>query len=113
VIRTATVLAVAYAIGFAVLLIPLALLGLFFAPRDSVGGVVSGFVVLALLVLVVYPLLIWIFTAAALLIYNAAAKLTGGIEVDVERLQPPPAPFGTAQGLYQDWPQPGGGWPSR
>ena len=82
VIRTATVAAVMYAIGFAILLVPIAILGLAAQPGcRAVGGVI----VVGLALVVVYPLGIWIATALACLLYNLTAKWVGGIEVDVER----------------------------
>jgi len=121
VIRTATVVAVAYAIGFAILAIPLAFIALA-APR---GAFAMAAIVPAMLfaLLVVYPLLIWVFTAIACLIYNLVARWLGGIEVEIERLQPPgsapygypgygqtsgPAPWTSGQG---QWPPGPGQWP--
>jgi membrane protease YdiL (CAAX protease family) len=107
VLRTATVVAVAYAIAFAFVAIPLALIGLA-APR---GAFAMAAVVPALLfvLLVVYPIVIWVFTAIACLVYNLAARFVGGIEVQVERppqawTAPPGAWAGQAPGGWQPGP---------
>ena len=99
VIRTATVVALAYVIVFAILFLPFALLSVAFAPR---GGslVVAGIIFFAVILLVVYPLMIWIFTAIACLVYNLAARWVGGIEVEIER--PPTWAPPAVQG---GWPQ--------
>lgn len=83
VVRTATVVAVAYAIGFGIIAIPLALIGLA-APRGAFAAAAVVPIFLFVL-LVVYPLVIWVFTAIACLVYNLAARWVGGIEVEIER----------------------------
>lgn len=84
VVRTATVVAVAYAIAFAIVLVPFAILALALGERS--GAVSFGAILMVgVLLLVVYPLLIWIATALACLVYNLAARWVGGIEVQVER----------------------------
>ncbi len=105
VIRTATVVAVMYAIVFAIIFIPIALLALAAGPR---GGVVTGpsIALFMVVLLVVYPLLIWVFTAIACLLYNLAARFVGGIEVEVER---PPQMWTQSPGWT---PQPQPGWGS-
>ena len=105
VLRTATVVAVAYAIVFLVIAIPLALLGLA-APRGGFGAAFIGFFLFVLLV--VYPLIIWVFTALACLVYNLAARFVGGIEVEVERRQ---EPWMAAPTWSPDAPPPWGGPP--
>ena len=45
----------------------------------------------ALIAAILYGILGWIFTAIACAIYNLAARFTGGIEVQVDRVAPPPA----------------------
>ncbi len=108
VVRTATVVAVAYAIVFAIIAIPLALLALA-APRGAFGAAVAVLPFFLFVLLVVYPLLIWVFTALACLVYNLAARLVGGIEVDVERR--PPDAWTAAPAWSPDSPQPWGGSP--
>ena len=106
VIRTATVVAVMYAIAFAVVFVPIALFGLLAGLSTERGGgvVVAGILLLGVVLLVVYPILIWVVTALACLVYNLAARWVGGIEVDVERRPQAwtPGPAWTSQ--------PSGGW---
>jgi hypothetical protein len=79
----------------AVLVVPGVLFILLAVPRGTavpVGALLGG----ALAALVFYPLLGWVFTAIACLIYNFAARWAGGIEVQVERVQAagyPPAGY--------------------
>jgi len=105
VIRTATVVTLAYVLVFAIVFLPLALFSLAFAPRGAGGGslVVAGMVFFAVLLLVIYPIFIWIFTALACLVYNLAARWVGGIEVEIER--PPTWAPPAVQG---GWPQSAG-----
>jgi len=103
VIRTATVVAVAYAIAFAIILIPIALIGLAVGAQP-VGGALTAMVSIGVVLVVVYPLLIWVATAIACLIYNLAARWVGGIEIDVERPTVAPPPRAAAP-----WPTPGAG----
>jgi len=101
-----------YAIGFAIVLVPLGVLGVVVSGGNS-GAALAAFLFAAVLLLVVYPAILWVVTAIALLIYNLAAKITGGIEVDVERLQPPAGNWpGYAPGYDQGWSQQGS-WPPR
>ena len=102
VLRTATVVAVAYAIVFAIIFVPIALLGLAFVPGgDAVSGL-AGMLSIGVVLVVVYPLIIWVGTALACLIYNLAARLVGGIEFEIER----PAPVPMAGQPQPPWPQP-------
>ncbi|HUG48643.1 MAG TPA: hypothetical protein VMP67_09540 [Candidatus Limnocylindria bacterium] len=105
VIRTATVVAVAYAIAFAILAVPLVLIALS-APRGAFG-LAAAIPAMLIALLVIYPLLIWVLTAVACLVYNLAARWVGGIEVDVERVAHthaasgyPGQPYGQATWQY-------------
>ena len=101
VMRTATVVAVAYAIVFAIIFVPLALLGLAFVPGEAASAL-AGLLAAGVVLVVVYPLIIWIVTALACLIYNLAARLVGGIEVEIERTALVPS----AGPQQPPWPQP-------
>lgn len=95
VVRTATVVAVLYMVIAAIFAIPFALLAA--AAGSSVGSVgdvnLAGILTIVLLAVVGYGVLGWVFTAIACLLYNLVAGWTGGIEVQVERVDaPPPAP---------------------
>jgi hypothetical protein len=104
VLRTATVVAVAYAIVFAIIFVPLLLLGVAFVPGDAAAAL-GGWLAAGVVLLVVYPLIIWVVTALACLVYNLAARLVGGIEVEIERAAP--APLAGQQ--QPPWPLPPGG----
>lgn len=115
VIRTANVVALIYAIVVAILAIPLVLLFLavsntFQRPGLRVPVIGAGEVVtFAITAIIAYGIGGWIATAIGCLIYNFAAKLTGGIEVEVDRFERPapqlPATWGTAPGPAQAWQQ--------
>jgi transmembrane protein DUF3566 len=102
VIRTATVVAVIYALLVIIVFIPVILLlsvagtttttpGLGTVEGTGLGaiGLVGG-LALGLVVALLYAIVAWIFTAIACLFYNLAARFVGGIEVQVERLDTPP-----------------------
>jgi hypothetical protein len=91
VIKTATVVAVMYAVIVAVVIIPLAILAVAFGRGDSGGAGVVGFLVFGLLAALIYGVFGWIFTAIACAVYNLAAGWVGGIEVQVDQSAPPPA----------------------
>lgn len=100
VLRTATVVGVMYAVVVAVILIPLLLI--FAAVPGAAGrqGAAAGFAGLltfGLIGIVVYGIIGWVVTAIACLVYNLVARFVGGIEVQVDRLEPPaptPGPAG-------------------
>ena len=99
VVKTATVVALMYMVIVAIFAIPFFLL---FAiagvsvnggPTESTG-LVAGGIVFAVLAVLFYGLLGWVFTAIACAIYNVVAGWVGGIEVEVDRPEspaPPPA----------------------
>jgi hypothetical protein len=60
-------------------------------PTQSTG-LVAGGIVFAILAVLFYGLLGWVFTAIACLIYNLVAGWVGGIEVEVDRPGPPAPP---------------------
>ena len=49
-----------------------------------------GIIFFGLLAAVFYGILGWIFTALACLLYNFAAGMIGGIEIQLEAVEPPP-----------------------
>jgi hypothetical protein len=95
VIRTANVVAFLYVVIIAVIFVPVALI----VAIAGVGGSGAGFagnaggvaiVFFGLLVAIFYAIVGWIFTALACLLYNFAAGMVGGIEIQLEAVQPPP-----------------------
>ena len=97
VVKTATVVALMYMVIVAIFAIPfflfVAVAGVSVngGPTQSTG-LLTGGVVFALLAVLLYGLLGWAFTAIACLIYNLVAGWVGGIEVEVERPEPPAPP---------------------
>ena len=94
VIKTATTVAVLYALAIAIFAIPFAL---FAAAAGGVGtgGQRIGFVevlTFAVLGILLYGVLGWIFTAIGCAIYNLAARFTGGIEIALDLSTPPSPP---------------------
>lgn len=121
VIRTATTVGLGFGLAFALIGVPLLLVGLINTPQ---GGALAGFAIViamvgAIVLVVVLPLLIWLLTAVACVFYNLAARWVGGVSIDVERMAPagqhtasygqyPPGELPTApQGWSQYPPQPG------
>lgn len=93
VIRTATIVAVMYMIVVAVLFVPIALIaavaGTAVTGDAAAGGAgLVGTFALGLLVAVSYGAVGWVFTAAACLLYNLAAGWVGGIELQLDRIEP-------------------------
>lgn len=97
VVKTATVVALMYTVIVAVFAIPLFLL-VAIAGVSTNGGptqaVGSGFglLIVAIVAALVYGLIGWIATAILCLLYNFVAGLVGGIEVEVDRAEPPAPP---------------------
>ncbi len=98
VIRTASVVALMYLLVIAIVLVPILLLvtAVGTATPGGLGGqdgglAVAGVLVIGVLAAVFYGVIGWVFTAIACLVYNAVARWTGGIEVQVDRVEPPPA----------------------
>ena len=100
VIRTATIVAVIYMIVVAVVFVPIAVIavlasvaGAAYSGDATVAGAgLAGVVVLGFVGALFYGAMGWVFTAIACLIYNVAAKWVGGIEVQVDRVEPKPVP---------------------
>ena len=97
VVKTATVVALMYMVIVAVFAIPFFLL---FAvtgvsvnggPTQAVGNGLSLLLV-AIVAALVYGLIGWVFTAVLCLLYNLVAGWVGGIEVEVDRVEPPAPP---------------------
>jgi hypothetical protein len=97
VVKTATVVALMYMVIVAIFAIPFFLLiaiagvSVNGGPTQSTG-LVAGGIVFAILAVLLYGLLGWVFTAIACLIYNLVAGWVGGIEVEVDRAAPPGPP---------------------
>ncbi len=97
VISTSNVAAAIYFVLTVIFVIPLALL-LAAAPQGQVStgfgnqpSLGAGAWVFLLIVPFVYALVGWLITAIFCLLYNLAARFTGGIGVEVVREAPPPA----------------------
>lgn len=93
VIRTSNVVAFFYIVIVAVIFVPIAsIVALAVPANQSVGGLGAvGVLVFGLLAAFVYGILGWIFTALACLLYNFAAGMIGGIEIQLEAVPPPTA----------------------
>ena len=94
ILKTATVVALIYMVIVAIFAIPFALLVIVAGSSQGAFGQTTaiGAVTLAFVAIVVYGILGWIFTAIACALYNLVAGWTGGIEVQVEPVAPPPLP---------------------
>ena len=88
VVKTATMVALIYVIVIAIFFVPAAILVLALGRSNGVaaGGVLIGGVLIA----IVYAAFGWIFTAISCAIYNLAARWIGGIEVQLQPVEPPP-----------------------
>lgn len=96
VIRTANLAAILYALLTLIILIPIALIALAAGPMeftDSFGRRAAFEVspLWLLLIPLVYAVIGWIFTALFCLIYNLAAAITGGVEIQLQGEATPPA----------------------
>lgn len=91
VIKTANVVAFLYLVMIVVVFVPLAVIVALVAPNSGLVGNAGAVAVLfvGLLAAVFYGIIGWISTAIACLLYNFAARTIGGIEVQVEAVQPP------------------------
>jgi hypothetical protein len=95
IIKTATVAAIMYVIVIAIFFVPATLIVGIASTSDgasNVGANVGGLVVAGIIAALLYGLLGFLVTAVACAVYNLAAGWVGGIEVQVEGLQPPQAP---------------------
>lgn len=101
VVRTSNVAAMLYFVLALIFVVPFALLfsamppvpvtDQFGQPIPGAGAVDLGpFALLFLFLPFFYAILGWIFTAVFCLLYNLVARFMGGVEVEVERVQPPP-----------------------
>ncbi|MEX1169517.1 MAG: hypothetical protein WEE50_05180 [Chloroflexota bacterium] len=92
VIRTANVVAFLYVVIIAVIFVPIALLFAVAVPGSGLAGNAGGIAIVffGLLLAIFYGIVGWIFTAIACLLYNFAAGMIGGIEIQLEAVQPPP-----------------------
>jgi hypothetical protein len=97
VIRTANVAAVIYLILTAIFVIPFALILVAATPTtftDQAGRTtrIDLSPVFLLLIPFLYAAIGWVFTAIGCLIYNLAARWTGGIEFEAIAVAPAPSP---------------------
>jgi len=99
VIRTANVVAFLYIVIIAVIFVPIGLIVAIAIPSTGLGGEAGAFagnaggiaiVFFGLLLAIFYGIVGWIVTAIACLLYNFAAGMIGGIEIQLEAVQPPP-----------------------
>lgn len=90
VVKTANVIASLYVVLIAIF-VPFGMAFVAVAPKSGAFGNLGVVEVLffGLLLAVFYGILGWITTAVACLLYNFAAGFLGGIEVQVESVQPP------------------------
>jgi hypothetical protein len=101
VIRTANVVAFLYVVIVVVIFIPIGVIVAIAGSSSTFGGATGAFtgnaagiavLFFGLLAALFYGILGWIFTAIACLIYNFAARVVGGIEIQLEAVEPPPPP---------------------
>jgi hypothetical protein len=96
VVKTATVVALMYIVIVAIFAIPFLLIfgiaGVSLNGGPNVGAGIVGILVAGVFIVLFYGLLGWVFTAIACLIYNLVAGWVGGIEVEVDRAEPPAPP---------------------
>ena len=96
VIKTANVVALMYVVLIAIFAIPFLLIfgiaGVSTNGGPSVGAGLVGILVGGVFVALLYGLLGWVFTAVGCVIYNVVAGWVGGIEVQVDRVEPPAPP---------------------
>jgi hypothetical protein len=93
VIKTSNVVALIYMVIVAIFVVPFGLLvAIAGVGSNQVQGGAVGGIAFALIAILGYGLLGWVFTAIGCLIYNLAAGWVGGIEVQVEAVAPPPPP---------------------
>lgn len=96
VIKTATVVALMYIVIVAIFAIPFLLIfgiaGVSMNGGPDVGAGLAGILIFGVVIALFYGLLGWVFTAIACLIYNLVAGWVGGIEVEVDRVEPPAPP---------------------
>ena len=91
VIRTSNVVAFFYIVIVALIFVPIAAIVAVATPANqSIGGFgAAGVLVFGLLAAILYGIIGWIFTALACLLYNFAAGMIGGIEIQLEAVEPP------------------------
>ncbi len=102
VVQTANTIAAVYAEILGILFL---IFGVFFvATFSSVGGFRStglnsaAGIIGLLIIWLIYVVIGWVGAAITCLVYNAAARLTGGIEFELTQAPPP------------NWAQPGASW---
>jgi hypothetical protein len=108
VVKTATVVALMYVVIVAIFAIPFLLLvgiaGVSMNGGPQVGAGIVGILIFAVVIALFYGLVGWIVTAIGCAIYNVVAGWIGGIEVEVDRVEPPAPP--------PVWMAPGSGSPA-
>ena len=102
IVKTATVVALIYVVIVAIFAIPFTLLvgiaGVSMNGGPQVGAGIVGILIFSVVIALFYGLLGWIITAIGCAIYNLVAGWIGGIEVEVDRVEPPPPPMWMAPG---------------
>jgi hypothetical protein len=96
IMKTSTVVALMYMVVVAIFAIPFflffAIAGVSTNGGPTQGANVFGGLAVAAVAVLFYGLLGWVFTAIACAIYNLVAGWVGGIEVEVDRPEPPQPP---------------------
>ncbi|MBA3234523.1 MAG: hypothetical protein H0T59_00850 [Chloroflexi bacterium] len=87
VVKTANVVAVIYMLIIAIIFVPIVALILAFGRDQAPGGAVAV-IVGGVFVAIAYAIFGWIFTAIACAIYILASGWVGGIEVQIEKVEP-------------------------
>lgn len=95
VIRTANIVAAMYLVVIAVIFVPILALVSAIGARSGLGGGGGvGVLIFGLVASVLYAAVGWVFTAIACALYNALAGVVGGIEFQLEAVEPPPPAAG-------------------
>lgn len=94
VVRTANLAAIAFALMTLIILVPIVVILLAAGPisftdRTTGQSIDLGSPLVLLLIPLVYAIVGWIITALWCLVYNLAAGLTGGVEMQLEGDAPP------------------------
>ena len=93
IVKTATTVAALYMAAIVIIFVPIALLAIAFGSGASgnSSGAIGAVIGLGVVAVLGYGLVGWIFTALACALYNLVAGWTGGFEIQLETVAPPPA----------------------
>lgn len=95
VIRTANIVAAMYLVVIAVIFVPILAIIAAIGARSGLGGAGGvGVLLFGLLAAVLYAAVGWVATAIVCVLYNALAGMVGGIEIELEAVEPPPPAAG-------------------